>query len=114
VLTGRVEVVFDQNAVFWGDQGYLHVRVLQKQDDSITSTGMPGRPSKAKDLIDSEFQRRVASDECEPSLEGEARALRGWVKMHYPHVAQPQQKTVVNNIRGGYKTWRGSALRPPK
>jgi hypothetical protein len=100
-LHGRVDVAFGQNAVFWGHEGYLHVRVLQ-HDDSITSTGMPGRPSKAKHLIDAEFERRVAADECEPSLAGEVRALLHWVRVHYPHVAPPNQKTVENNIRLRY------------
>jgi len=103
-LHGRVDVAFGQNAVFWGHQGYLNVRILQ-HDDGVTSTGMPGRPSKAKHLIDAEFERRVAAEECEPALVDEARALREWLKNHHPHVAQPEQKTVENNIRSGHMKW---------
>jgi hypothetical protein len=70
--SGRVEVVFNQNVVFCGDQGYLHVRVLKQEDEGLTSTGMPGRPSKGKDLINAEFQRRVSANECEQTLDAQA------------------------------------------
>ena len=108
-LSGRVSVLFHQNAVFWGRQGYIHVRVLQEHADGVSSTGMPGRPSKAKHLIDDAFKRRAASNECESSLAGEARALRHWLKADSPHLAQPGQKTVENNIRASYIAWKSRA-----
>jgi hypothetical protein len=83
------------------------VRIFQ-HDDGMTSTGMPGRPSKAKHLIDAEFERRVAADECEPSLAGEARALRHLLKKQHPYVEQPKQTTVENNIRAGYAAWKAN------
>jgi hypothetical protein len=114
VLRDQVEVVFDQNAVFWGECGYLHVRISQQHDDSITSTGMPGRPSMARDLIDDEFQRRVDADECELSTKGEAGKLLGWLKKKYPGVPRPTQKTIENNIRKGHRSWRGRTQRSTK
>ena len=105
-LRDRVDVAFDQNAIFWGQEGYLHVRVLEQPDDSITSTGMPGRRPKGKQLIEAEFRRRAASNECEHSLEGEARALCAWFAKHHPMADQPSQKTVENNIRAAHRGWR--------
>ncbi len=96
-LHGRVDVAFGQNAVFRGHEGYLHVRVLQEQEDDFTLTGMPGRPSKGKEIIEAEFQRRAATNECEQSLEGEARVLCAWFKRHHPLVGAPTQKTIQNN-----------------
>jgi hypothetical protein len=111
-LHGRVDVAFDDNAVFWGHEGYLNVRIFQ-HDDGMISTGMPGRPSKAKQLIDDEFERRVAADECEPSLAGEARVLRDWLKKQHPDADRPEQKTVENNIRAGHAAWKGNRGQHP-
>ncbi len=111
-LHGRVDIAFDDNAVFWGHEGYLSVRIF-RQDDGITSTGMPGRPSKAKHLVDAEFERRVAANECEPSLAAEAGALRRLLKKKHPDVAQPAQDTVQNNIRAGYAAWKGNRGQHP-
>lgn len=105
-LSGRVSVVFDQNTVVWGDQGYLQVRVLQPEITMIP-TGAPGRPSKGKQPILNEFQRRADANECEDTLEGEVRALLLWFKTHYPTAEQPTQKTVQNYTRTPYRQWRG-------
>lgn len=111
-LRGRVDVAFDENAVFWGHEGYLNVRIF-RHDDGLTSTGMPGRPSKAKHLIDAEFERRVDANECEASLAGEARALRSFLKKQHPYVEQPEQKTVENNIRAGHAAWKANRAHHP-
>jgi hypothetical protein len=111
-LRGRVDVDFDQNAVFWGREGYLHVRLLREQDEGIKSTGMPGRPSKGKYLIDAELERRIAANECEPLLAGEARYLLHWFKTNYPQAHPPTQKLVENNIRRRYAAWKAGRAEP--
>jgi len=104
-LSGRVSVAFDQNTVFWGDQGYLRVRVLRPEFTTIP-TGTPGRPPKGKQLIEGEFQCRAAANECKDTLEDEAQALHAWFKTQNPTADLPTQKTIANNIRTPYRQWR--------
>src|SRR5437868_1028750 len=72
------------NSAFFGLWGYIHIRVLdegndrqklpgctedgdvhvlREQDEGIISTGMPGRLTKGKPLIDAELERRIAANE---------------------------------------------------
>jgi hypothetical protein len=76
-----------------------------KSGNGPITTGMPGRPSKGKQLIEDEFDRRAAADETMASLEAEAEALLAWYKTTYPKEQRPTVKTIKNNIRARYWRW---------
>jgi hypothetical protein len=66
-------------------------------------TGYPGRPSKAKNLIEDEFQRRSTSGCLAATLPDEAAALLQWLRAVHPSYQPPSVKTVKNNIREMYR-----------
>ena len=70
---------------------------------SIIPTGMPGRPSKGKDLILAELERRIAEKTCERTVRAEAAELKVWFARTYPNAQQPTIKTIENNIRAEYR-----------
>lgn len=72
---------------------------------SPTPTGLPGRPSKGRDLIEYEFKRRCGTGEAKAALDEEAEALRGWYIMSYPQAQHPTVKTIKNNIRADHRRW---------
>ena len=74
-------------------------------------TGYPGRPAKAKHLIEQEFQRRVDAGEVCPTLPEEARTLQEWLKGEHPSAPPPTVKTIRNNIRGQFRRYE-EKLRP--
>ncbi len=65
-------------------------------------TGLPGRPSKSKHLIEQEFRRRCEAGEACSTLPAEARALRQWAEEKHPRAPTPTEKTITNNIRDSY------------
>lgn len=65
------------------------------------TTGLPGRPT-TRHVYEPEFERRIAAEEIEKSLAGEARYLRGWVKANHPEYPVPGVGTLENNIRERY------------
>ncbi len=75
------------------------------------SSGFPGRPPKAKHLIEQEFQRRVDDGEVCPTLPEEAGALQEWLKGEHPSAPRPTVKTIKNNIRGQFRRYE-EKLRP--
>lgn len=70
---------------------------------ATTHSGFPGRPGKAKHLIEDEFERRTKSGEALPNLADEADALLNWVKEAHPTVPRPTRRTIENNLRGGHR-----------
>ncbi len=76
--------------------------------DAYTLSGFPGRPSKAKHLIDDEFDRRVAAGQALPLVADEAGALLDWLKRQHPTMARPTPKTIQENIRARHPQWRAS------
>jgi len=66
-------------------------------------TGMPGRPSKGKDIIAKEFARRAAAGETLCLLSHEAEALRNWYQNEYPYAEIPAKKTIKNNLRDAHR-----------
>lgn len=68
-------------------------------------TGLPGRPSKSKDLINDEFERRIADREASLVLAEEARTLLDWLAAKYPTAARPTLKTIQNNIRDRHRRY---------
>jgi hypothetical protein len=89
----------------WGD---LRQLVEQGQRDTPAKTGMPGRPSKSKHLIDDEFERRVKDRKVLLSLPDEAKALLEWLKNAHPQAARPTVTTIKNNIRDRYRGYQGN------
>lgn len=68
-------------------------------------TGFPGRPPKAKHLIEQEFQRRVDAGEVCSTLTEEVGALLEWLRGEHPSAPRPTPKTIKNNIRDSYRRY---------
>ena len=68
-------------------------------------SGFPGRPSKAKHLIEQEFRRRADAGEVCSTLPEEAGALLKWLKDEHPSASPPTIKTIRNNIRNRYRRY---------
>lgn len=76
--------------------------------DFFMPTGAPGRPSRGMHVIRAEFDRRRVDDQCKPSLREEAGELESWFHLRYPRVQPVTLKTIENNIRVDYRTWKAS------
>jgi hypothetical protein len=72
---------------------------------AVSATGMPGRPSKGKHLIEDEFKRRCETGEVLASLDAEAQALLVWYKDNDPSAQRPTVKTIKNNIRASHRKY---------
>jgi hypothetical protein len=81
---------------------------------ATTHSGFPGRPGKAKHLIEDEFKRRTKAEEALPNVADEASALFDWLKEAHPTVPRPTKRTIENNIRADHRRWqaRREAGRP--
>ena len=66
----------------------------------------PGRPGKAKHLIEDELARRGAERRLAPSLTEEANTLRAWLAERHPTIPRPAMVTIRNNIRAEYSRLR--------
>lgn len=84
------------------------IHILPPDADAQMPTGMPGRPSSGKEIIDAEFQRRVAAGEMEGSLAAQCRVLAEWYRATYPRQRCPTTKTIENNLR---PAWRAAHRR---
>ena len=73
-----------------------------------TSTGLPGRPAKARHLIGDEMKRRAAESRLAASLAQEAKALLSWLTISHPTVARPTERTIANNLRNEYRRLKGT------
>jgi hypothetical protein len=82
--------------------------VPEGPDDPDRHSGMPGRPGKARHLIEDEFMRRGQSGELAGSLALEARALLDWLSLNYPQHSRPTIRTIQNNIRAEYRRLKGT------
>jgi hypothetical protein len=71
-------------------------------------SGAPGRPS-AMDLVEKEFQRRVAAGELKETLAAQSKVLAGWLQDNHPGEPPLTPKTIENKLRESYR-----AARPPK
>ena len=69
-------------------------------------TGLPGRPSKLKHLIEQEFQRRAEAGEACLDLADEAAELRKWAVKAHPAAPPPTEKTIKNNLRNCHRQYR--------
>jgi hypothetical protein len=84
----------------------------QGDEPVISETGLPGRPSKGKHLIEDEAERRRTARQTLTSLADEARALLDWYKQSHPDAPRPTLKTIKNNIRNRHRRYLGSAAEP--
>jgi hypothetical protein len=75
-------------------------------DSATLATGAPGRPTKGMHLIRAEFERRIETNTCKPSLREEATELEQWYRRQHPRAPFPKRKTIENNIRSDYRTWQ--------
>lgn len=66
-------------------------------------SGLPGRPSKSKHLIEDEFRRRAEAGELADTLALEAKELLAWLRSTYPGYPPPTVRTIANNIRDDYR-----------
>jgi hypothetical protein len=80
----------------------------QGDGPTILGTGLPGRPSKSKHLIDDEFERRIGAGDVLSSLPAEAESLLNWLKAKHPDKPRPTLKTIRENIRARHRRWQGS------
>lgn len=81
--------------------------------EQITSTGLPGRPSKSWHLIEPELRRRLEAGEEKSAAEW-ARVLIGWLKDSYPTAPRPAEKTITNKIRPILREHRSEIAACPK
>jgi hypothetical protein len=69
-------------------------------------SGYPGRPPKARHLIEGEFHRRAAAGTLSVTLADEAAALLNWLRVTHPNHEPPGLETIKNNIRDPYRRAR--------
>jgi hypothetical protein len=74
-------------------------------NQDIAHTGLPGRPSKSKHLLESEFERRKSAGTVTDSLAEEVRTLLAWLKQNHPEVPQPTEKSTQNSFREQYRQY---------
>ena len=95
-------------------RAYAVEKLVPGKPDPFMSTGAPGRPSKGIHVIRIEFDRRRITNECKLSLRQEATELECWFRHHYPTAQPVKRKTIENNIRADYRTWKASSRQPPE
>jgi hypothetical protein len=83
-------------------------------EDATTHSGFPGRPGKAKHLIEDEFRRRMKAEESLPNLGDEAAALLAWLVKAHPTVSRPTRGTIENNIRDNHRRWTANREANPR
>jgi hypothetical protein len=120
-LLGMTEVSWAGSKILWRDadggwHGYRAVRVAAAEFDrlwppldqsaTISSTGMPGRPSKSAQLIENEFRRRTDSGLASSILADEARSLLIWIETEHPEAPRPTPKVIENNIRAAHRDYK--------
>jgi hypothetical protein len=68
-----------------------------------SKTGYPGRPPKAADLINREFERRCREEVLKLNLNALAKDLLDWLMVTHPTEERPTVGTIENNIRDRYR-----------
>ena len=83
------------------------VRMLwpfSRDDDDVNQkTGLAGRPSKSRHLIEDELGRRAIADRLAPTLAAQSQALLDWLIETHPKAQRPTVRVVANNIRARYR-----------
>ena len=79
------------------------IHILAPEAEEHMPTGMPGRPSSGKEIIEVEFRRRVAAGDIESSLAAQCRVLEGWYRENHPRQRCPTAKTIENNLRSAWR-----------
>lgn len=77
-------------------------KVAAAEQESVTRTGAPGRPS-AMHLVEAEFVRRAEEGAIEESLAQQAKALAAWFEAAHPQLPCPTPKTIENRLRDAYR-----------
>jgi hypothetical protein len=93
----------------------LHIKKACLDGAPIMTTGVQGRPSKSRHIIEAEFARRVEAGQIEQSLSQQSLVLAAWFKTNHPDKPHPTAKTIENNLRDAYReAARNAANCPPK
>ena len=71
--------------------------------DTDQNTGLPGRPSKSKHLIEDELRRRAENNLLAGTLADEAAELLAWLVGNHSSKQRPTLDTIKNNIRAEYR-----------
>jgi hypothetical protein len=90
------------------------VRALWPFDNQALAplaTGMPGRPSKAKHLIDDELARRGQDGTLAVSVALQAAELLAWLIKTHSEQPRPTKDTIENNIRSAYRRLKNGTKR---
>jgi hypothetical protein len=74
-------------------------------DASQYRTGAPGRPT-SRQLIEGEFDRRVAAGDVLSTLAAEAKHLESWLQLEHPDAPSMTARTIENTIRDKYQRHR--------
>ena len=74
-------------------------RILGQVD--LYHPGTPGRPT-IKNLINTEYQRRVKDGDALPKISAEAQALHIWAKKTHSLAPTPTSRTIENLIRSAF------------
>lgn len=74
-------------------------------NQNMTHTGLPGRPSNSKHLLEQEFERRKTAGTVADTLAGEVRVLLSWLEQNHPNAPQPAEGTTQNNFREAYRQY---------
>lgn len=78
------------------------------EDDALSHSGFPGRPSKGRHLIEDEFRRRMNAGKTLASVADEAAVLLEWLIDTHPKISRPTVKTIENNIRATHRQWQAN------
>jgi hypothetical protein len=72
-------------------------------------TGAPGRPT-SRQLIEGEFDRRVAAGDLLSTLAAEAQHLERWLRSDHPGTPSMTAHTIENTIRDKYRRHRNPRI----
>lgn len=100
------EVYFRREAVLklW-PSGPMQPLVNQE----ILETGLPGRPTKSRHLIENECRRRWSNGERHSKTVEWAQLLIDWLRQTHPNAKPPSLKTTKNNLASWLRELRRSS-----
>lgn len=102
-IATKTSVLFDAHVV---------EATAEAEVDDNMPTAMQGRPTKGREIIREEMERRICAGHLEATLAAQARSLADWYRNQYPKSQAPTVKTIMNNIREQYQRARQIANRP--